>query len=344
MLRYTIRRMLWGTLVILAVTLSVFVLFGPVLQWRSDTIEPARLYAGKDPSPSEIEQVRENLGLDDPFFVQYAHTIQRLVFGPSDEEKERLCPNATEERCAELVGRLGRSFEKQRSVDYLIKQRLGVTISLSIMAAIIWLSISIPVGILSAIRPRSFFDRVTMVLVLIGQSLPIYYFGLLALYFFAYKWPIFPLGGYEKFSFTDPWPWFYHIILPAITLSLQFTALYVRLVRGGMMDAMGEDYVRTARAKGAGERRTIVRHALRNVMLPVITIFGLDLGILLGGAILTEATFGLRGVGQLSVDAAVSFDVPLTSGVVMFSAIIIVTANIVVDLAYAVVDPRIRLN
>ena len=146
------------------------------------------------------QQVRENLGLDEPFFVQYANTIKRLVLGPSDEEKERLCPNATEEECKKLVGRLGRSFEKQRSVDYLILQRLGVTFSLTLVAAIIWLRISIPVGILSAMRPRSIFDRMTMVFVLIGQSLPIYYFGLLGLYFFAFKWEIFPLGGYEKFS------------------------------------------------------------------------------------------------------------------------------------------------
>jgi peptide/nickel transport system permease protein len=344
MLRYTIRRLLWGLLVIIAVTLAVFVLFGPVLQWRSNTIEPARLYAGKNPSPAQIEQVRENLGLDDPFYVQYANTVRRLFFGPSDEEKDNLCPNATEERCKELVGRLGRSFEKQRSVDSLIADRIGVTISLSIMASIIWLGISIPVGIISAIKPRSIFDRVAMVFVLVGQSLPIYYFGLLSLYFFAYQWKIFPLGGYEKFDVANPWPWFSHIILPAMVLSLQFTALYVRLVRGGMMDAMGEDYVRTARAKGASERRTIFKHALRNALLPIVTIFGLDLGILLGGAILTEATFGLRGVGQLSVDAAVSFDVPLVSGVVMFSAIVIVMANIVVDLLYAVVDPRIRLS
>ena len=207
-----------------------------------------------------------------------------------------------------------------------------------------WLGISIPVGIISAIRPRSIFDRVTVVAVLIGQSLPIYYFGLLALYFLSFRAKIFPQGGYETFSFANPWPWFSHLLLPGGTLALQFTALYVRLVRGGMIDAMGEDYVRTARAKGAGEGRTVFMHALRNALLPIVTIFGLDLGILLGGAILTEATFGLRGVGQLSVQAASSFDVPLTGGVVLFAAVLIVGANILVDLAYAAIDPRIRLN
>jgi peptide/nickel transport system permease protein len=343
MLRYAIRRTLWGLIVLLAVTLAVFVLFGPVLQGRGSG-DPARIYAGKSPTDAQIEQVRATLGLDESYLEQYRVMLSRLVFGPSDEEKERLCPNATEERCQELVGRLGRSFEKQRSVDSLIGDRIGVTLSLAIVASIIWLGISIPIGILSAIRPRSLFDRLAMVFVLIGQSLPIYYFGLLALYFFTFQNDFFPPGGYETFQLSNPGPWFNHIILPASVLALQFTALYVRLVRGGMMDELGEDYVRTARAKGAGERRTVVVHALRNALLPVVTIFGLDLGILLGGAILTEATFGLNGVGRLSVEGATSLDVPLTTGVVLFAAMVIVVANIVVDLLYALIDPRIRLS
>ena len=343
MIRYTIRRVLWGLLVILAVSLAVFVLFGPVLRMRSD-IEPARLYAGKNPSPTQIAEVRQNLGLDKIWYRQYGDMIFRLVRGPSGDERARLCPNATPDRCKELVGHLGRSYAKRRSVDSLILGRLGVTFSLSLLAAAVWITISVPVGIISAIRPRSIFDRITVTGVLIGQSLPVFYFGLLALYFFTYKLSWFPQGGYATFSFARPWPWVSHLILPAGTLALQFTALYVRLIRGGMMDAMGEDYVRTARAKGASERRTIFRHALRNAMLPVVTIFGLDLGLLLGGAILTEATFGLRGVGQLSVDAAGALDVPLTSGVVLFAAVLIVGANIIVDLLYAVIDPRIRLS
>jgi peptide/nickel transport system permease protein len=343
-IRYTIRRLLWGLLVVLAVSLAVFVLFGPVMRAGKAGDAIPRIYAGKDPTDQQIEQVRKNLGLDKPTVNQYGDMLYRLVLGPSDAEKARLCPNASEERCKELVGHLGRSYEKHRSVDSLIFERLEVTVSLSLVAAVMWLGISIPVGILSAIRPRSIFDRLTVVAVLIGQSLPIFYFGLLALYFFAFRMKIFPLGGYEDFSLSDPWPWLSHLLLPGATLALQFTALYVRLIRGGMMDAMGEDYVRTARAKGAGEGRTIFRHALRNAMLPIVTIFGLDLGILLGGAILTEATFGLRGVGQLSVDAASSLDVPLTSGVVLFAAVLIVFANIIVDLLYAVIDPRIRLS
>lgn len=341
MLRYAVRRVLWGLLVIFAVTLSVFVLFGPVLRSTAN-INPARIYAGKNAQPDEIAQVEATLGLDKPYYEQYYIMVRRLVLGPSDAEEARLCPRGND--CSELIGHLGRSFEKQRSVDSLIWGRVGVTFSLALVAAVMWLMISIPVGILSAIRPRSIFDRITMIFVLIAQSLPVYYFGLLALYFLTFRLKIFPQGGYEDFSWSDPWPWLSHLILPGFTLALAFIALYVRLVRGSMLDTMSEDYIRTARAKGAGERRTIVRHALRNAILPIVTIFGLDMGILLGGAILTEATFGLQGIGTLSVDAATSLDVPLVSGTVLFAAVMIVVANILVDLAYAFIDPRIRLS
>jgi len=343
MIRYIIRRLLWGSTVILAVTLAVFVLFGPVMQWKSD-VEPARIYAGKNAQPEQIERVSKILGLDKPFYEQYGIMVRRLVLGPSQTEQDRLCPNSTPAECHELVGHLGQSFEKRRSVDKLILDRLSVTFSLALVGAVIWMSIAIPVGVLSAIRPRSFFDRFTVVFILIGQSLPVYYFGLVALYFFAYTNKIFPSGGYETFEWSHPWPWLSHLLLPGLTLALQFTALYARLVRGGMLDALGEDYVRTARAKGASERRTVVRHALRNALLPIVTLFGLDLGILFGGAILTEATFGLQGIGSLSVDAANRFDVPTTAGIVLFAAVCIVLANIVVDLLLAVVDPRIRLT
>jgi peptide/nickel transport system permease protein len=343
MFRYTIRRLLWGTTVILAVTLAVFVLFGPVLQWKQD-IEPARLYAGKNAQPEQIERVEKILGLDKPYYEQYGIMLRRLALGPSQTDKDRLCPNSTDAECDDLVGHLGQSFVKRRSVDKLIFDRLGVTFSLTIVGAFIWIVIAIPIGVLSAVRPRSLFDRFTVVFILIGQSLPVYYFGLVALYFLAYTNKIFPAGGYETFSLSNPWPWLSHLLLPGFVLALQFTALYARLVRGGMLDALGEDYVRTARAKGASEPRTIVRHALRNALLPIVTLFGLDVGLLFGGAILTEATFGLQGIGSLSVDAANALDVPTTAGVVLFAAVCIVFANIVVDLLLAVVDPRIRLS
>ncbi len=343
MLRFLIRRILGGAFVVLVVTLAVFVLFGPVLTWKSN-ISPARSYAGKNPTPEQIERVKALLGLDKPYYVQYAYTLQRLIVGPTQAERERVCPGSSAAECDQLLGRFGSSFAKQRSVDSLIWERFPVTLSLAFVSAVIWMLISIPIGILSAIRPRSFFDRATIVFVLIGQSLPVYYIGLLALYFLAYKYQIFPLSGYENFAISNPWPWLSHLLLPAFVLALAFAALYVRITRSQMLDTLSEDYVRTARAKGASEPRVIIRHALRNASLPIVTMFGMDLGLLLGGAILIEVTFGLQGLGALAVEAAKRLDVPTTAGIVLFSAILIVVANIVVDFVCAMLDPRIRLE
>ena len=342
MVRFLIRRILGGTIVVLIVTLAVFVLFGPVLRWHSD-ISPARLYAGKNPTPEQIERVSALLGLDKPYYEQYLITLRRLVIGPTAEEQARLCPGSSQDECSAILGRFGSSFAKQVSVDRLIGEALPVTLSLTLLAAAIWLLISIPIGILSAIRPRSLLDRLATVFVLIGQSLPVYYFGLLALYFLAYRYQLFPLSGYVPLS-ESPGQWLSHLLLPASVLALQFAALYVRITRSQMLDQLGEDYVRTARAKGVPERRVVIRHAFRNAMLPIVTMFGLDLGLLLGGAILIEVTFGLQGLGWLAVQAAKRLDVPTTAGIVLFSAIAIVVANIVVDVVNASLDPRIRLE
>jgi len=342
MIRYTIRRLLFGLVVLLSVTFAVFLLTGPVIHWRQH-LDLARAYAGKNPSAPQIQAASELLGLDQPYYVQFGRTVRRIVLGPSAEEKARLCPGSTAEECKQLVGHFGRSFQKTRSVDQLLKERFPATFSLALVAAVMWLTMGVAVGVLSAIRPRSLFDRGSTAIVLIGQSLPVYYFGLLGLYFLAYKVKIFPLGGYVEFDASDPWPWLSHLLLPGITLAFQFAAIYVRMTRASVLGALSEDYVRTARAKGAPERRVLVNHALRNALLPIVTIFGLDLGTLLGGAILTEYTFGIPGIGRLTVESARSFDIPLIAGVVLFAAMLIVIANIVVDLLYAVIDPRIRL-
>jgi peptide/nickel transport system permease protein len=356
MFRYLIRRVLWGILVLLALTMSVFLLFGPVLQWKSN-IEPARLYAGNHPTEETVAQVTSVLGLDKPWYIQYERYVRRLVIGPSTEECRRLIPVGTLKDCDKSIGHLGRTFRQQRPVDKVLWEALPVTLSLTLFAAVIWIVVSIPIGVLSALRTRSIFDRITMFFVLLGQALPIYYFGLLALYFLAYLpssneakrrfggklgFDLFPNGGFAPLG-KGVWDWAWHLFLPAFTLALQFAALYARMVRSNMLSSMNEDYVRTARAKGASERRVVVRHALRNALLPVVTMFGLDIGILLGGAVLTEGTFGLSGLGKVAVDGATSLDVPLVAGVVMFAGLAIVVANILVDLVYAVIDPRIRL-
>jgi peptide/nickel transport system permease protein len=357
-LRYLLRRVLWGIAVLLALTMSVFLLFGPVLQWKSK-IEPARLYAGNHPTEETVEQVTTVLGLNKPWYVQYGRYMKRIVVGPSADECRRLAPGGTAEECRESIGRLGRTFRQQRPVDTVIAEAIPATLSLTLFAAAIWITMSIPIGIISALKKRSFFDRITTAFVLIGQALPIYYFGLLALYFLAYLpnsdeakrrfgfktgFDLFPNGGYATIAEGGVWNWAWHLFLPAFTLALQFAALYARMIRSNMLTAMSEDYVRTARAKGASERRVVARHALRNALLPIVTMFGLDIGILVGGAVLTEGTFGLNGLGKVAVDGATSLDVPLVAGVVLFAGLAIVIANIVVDLLYAVIDPRIRLT
>jgi peptide/nickel transport system permease protein len=355
MIRYTIRRLLWGLLVLFVITVVTFVLFGPVLQGPGNT-DLARTYAGSRATEQAVENMRQYLNLDEPYYVQYGVFVKRLVLGPSEDDKAKFCP--PNDDCDRYVGRLGNSFTRTESVDLAIKEAFPVTLSLVIVAAIIWLLIAIPVGVLSAVKSRSLFDRVTMVAVLWGQALPVYYFGLLALYTLAYlpnsdtmidlvgyRIELFPIGGYEDVELSNPWPWLHHLLLPAATLALQFTALYVRMLRSTMLTTMSEDYIRTARAKGAPERTVIYRHGLRNAILPIVTMFGLDLAILIGGsAILTEYTFAIPGLGRLSVQAAQSLDIALTTGVVLVAALLIVLANIAVDLVYAFIDPRIRLT
>ena len=343
MIRYTIRRLLFGVLVLLAVTFAVFLLTGPVLHWRQN-IDLARAYAGKNPSAPQIQAARELLGLDKPYYVQFGNEVRRLILGPSQEEKDRLCPGSTDEECKSIVGHFGRSFQKTRAVDGLLMDRFGATFSLAIVAAVMWLTLGVGVGILSAVRARSVFDRSSTAIVLIGQSLPVYYIGLLALYFLSYKIQIFPLGGYVPFSAGNPWPWFSHLALPAMVLAFQFAAIYARMTRASVLGALSEDYVRTARAKGAPERRVLVNHALRNALLPIVTIFGLDLGLLLGGAVLTESTFSLPGLGKYAIDAINDQDLPPVMGVTLFAALFIVVANLIVDIVYGVIDPRVRLG
>jgi peptide/nickel transport system permease protein len=270
-----------------------------------------------------------------------------------------MCPrvNGVLVDASACVGRLGQSFRDQRSVDKLIADAFQVTFSLAIVAAFIWLGLAFATGILSALRKGTVFDRISMVGVLWGQALPVYYFGLLALWLLAYlpnsatfegwfgfRVEIFPIGGYEPIQLTNPWPWLWHLILPSGTLALQFAALYTRMIRSSMLTALGEDYVRTARAKGASPRRVVMRHAVRNVLLPIVTMAGLDIGILLGGAVLTETTFGLPGLGRRAVIAVGDLDVPLTSGIVFVAGAFIVFGSILVDVLYASLDPRIRLS
>jgi peptide/nickel transport system permease protein len=238
----------------------------------------------------------------------------------------------------------GFSFNNNQPVWPTLLDRLPATLSLAFGAAIIWLVSGVGIGVISALRRGTLLDRTAMTVALAGVSLPIYFTGLVSLSVFAYTLGIFPGGGSYTPITQNPVMWFQALILPWITLAFLYAALYARLTRAGMLETMSEDYIRTARAKGLKERTVVVKHALRATLTPILTIFGLDLGLLLGGAVLTESTFSIQGIGKLVIDAIRGNDLPVVLGVTLFAAFFIVLANLIVDILYAVVDPRVRLS
>ena len=236
------------------------------------------------------------------------------------------------------------------SVNEMVGEAVPVTVALVFGGAILWMLIALPIGILSALRPRSLLDRATMIFVLVGISAPVVWIGLLLQYFVGFKWGLTPNAGYcdvisppEGASCGGPGDWAYHMILPWLTFAILFAASYARMIRANVMDTLGEDYVRTARAKGAPEGIVIRRHVLRNALLPIVTMLGLDIGIALGGAIFTEAIFNLPGLGRLALNSVLNLDLPTMQGVIVFATLAIILLNLIVDILYAYIDPRIRL-
>lgn len=321
MARYLVRRLIWAAVLFVAVTIVAYVIFFLV------PAEPARLVAGPQAGPEQVERARQYLGLDRPVIVQYLDFLKTLVVDQS----------------------LGRSFATRQQVTHIVAQAAPVTASLVFGGVVLWLIISIPIGVFSALRPRSLLDRAAMVFVLVGISAHPVWIGLLLSYFIGYKLRLTPLGGYCDFinpatSCGGPVQWAHAMILPWMTFAILYAALYVRMVRANVLETMHEDYVRTARAKGAPERRVMGRHVLRNAMLPIVTMVGMDIGILLGGAIFTESVFGLPGLGQTALKHLEGFDLPTVQGIVVFATLMVIIFNLAVDLIYAWVDPRIRLS
>ena len=319
MLRFLIRRFLFGALVLWLVSVSVFFLFFVAPH------DPARLVAGRLASPDTLALVRHRLGLDQPVFDQYRHFLGGLLHGD-----------------------LGYSYYNSEPVRSLLFGRLPVTLSLAVGAAVLWLVIGIGVGVLSARRPRSATDRAATVFVLTGLSTPTFLLGLMLLYVFFFRFHLaglnwFPGGGYVPLT-QDPAAWAQHLILPWFTVAIVSAATYTRLTRTSLLEVFSQDYIRTARAKGLTERRVVYRHGLRSALTPVVTQLGIDIGALLGGAIVTENVFGLPGLGQLAVQSVTTQDLPVIIGIVLLAALFIIVANIVVDAFYAVLDPRVRLN
>jgi peptide/nickel transport system permease protein len=337
MIAYIIRRIGAAILLLFVVSMVTFAIFFLVPRLAGATPEDlASRYVGRTAGAEQVQVMAQKLGFTDPLYVQYGRFVKGLFIG-SDYST-----GPTTEHCPAPC--FGYSFLTQNPVWPDLVDRLPVTLSLAIGAAIIWLFAGVAVGVLSALRKGSIFDRAAMAVALAGVSLPIFFTGLLALSIFSYTLHWFPRGGSYTPITENPLEWAYGLTLPWITLSFLYAAGYARLTRAGMLETMNEDYIRTARAKGLPERTVVVKHGLRSALTPILTIFGLDLGLLLGGAVLTESTFSLQGIGKYAIDAVVNNDLPKVLGVVMLGAFFIIIANLIVDILYAVIDPRVRLG
>lgn len=316
--RFLLRRFLFGALVMLIVSIAVFVLFFVAS-------DPATAFCGKTCTPDRLILIKRRLGLDHSYLHQYGSFLWKL-----------------------LHGNLGYSFASQVSVNSKIAQGLPATASLAIGAAVLWLMMGIPIGITAATRPRSVRDRLSTVFALTGLSLPSFVVGLVLLNLFFYQLTVrghrwFPPSGYISLT-SDPFEWARHLILPWFTLAFITAATYARLTRGSMLEVLGEDYIRTARAKGLPERTVIYKHALRSALTPIVTLLGIDVATLLGGTVVTERLFGLQGIGQSALVAVQRSDLPVVLGTVLVAALFIVIANIIVDIVYAALDARVRLS
>ncbi|MFE6969664.1 ABC transporter permease [Isoptericola sp. NPDC057653] len=326
-LRFLGTRLASMVFVLLAVSLLTYAIF--VLL----PADPAQLACGRPCTPERLETARAFMGLDQNFVVQWWNFVTGIftgrTFGSAGAQID--CPAPC----------LGYSFVLRQPVTDLIVGRLPVTFSIAIGAAVLWLLAGVAGGVVAAVRRGTAVDRTIMVAAITGVSAPSYLVGLLGILLFGFTLDMVPVNGYVPFT-TSPVDWAWHLVLPWCVLAFLSAAIYARLTRAQMLDALGSEYVRTARAKGITERRVVTRHALRNVMVPVVTLFGLDLGVLLGGTVITEKVFSMAGLGALLLDAVGNTDVPLLVGVTFFSAALIVVANLLVDVVYGVMDPRVR--
>jgi peptide/nickel transport system permease protein len=321
MWRYIVRRLLWVVVVMLVVTSITFLVF-----FVLPATDPAVTFAGKNPTPEQVEEVRHQFGLDKPVPVQYVLFIKHIFLGD-----QYGWPG------------LGFSYSTRSPVKDQFFGRVIVTVQLALGAALVWLCIGIPIGIISAIKRRTLVDRLSMGFALFFVSAPVFWLGLMGLWLFWYKLRISPGTGYVPWgqNFGD---WLSHMILPWIVLALLYAAFYARMTRGNLIETMGQDYIRTARVKGLSESKVILKHGLRASLTPVVTLIGLDLGALLGGAVITETVFNLQGVGQWTVNSVFQGDLPVILAVTVVVAIAVTLMNLVVDIVYAYLDPRVRYN
>jgi len=321
MSRFVARRLISMLFVMFAVSVITFLIFNVI-----PNSDPAVRMAGKQPTEVQIEAIRQEWGFDENIFVQYGTTMEKLFTG-------------------DMV-----SYFTQLDVVNEIWKGLPRTLSLAIGAAVIWMLFGVGLGLFTAMRAGKVSDRLLTVLALVGISMPVFWIGALMNHYLGFElsqalgFELFPNGGYVEFA-ESPLEWLHHLILPWTALSILFIGLYSRVLRGNILDTINEDYVRTARAKGLSERQVLLKHVLRNSMIPIVTLWGLDFAVVIGGgAILTETVFNLQGVGQYAADAIGQLDQPPILAVTMFGAFFVVFFNMVVDVVYAALDPRIRLE
>lgn len=319
MIPYVLRRLGWVLVVVLAVTLLTFGIF-----FVLPSSDPAVAFAGKQPTPELVSEVRDQLGLDRPVPEQYLLYVKRLFLG-------------------DRYGwpGFGESYNTKSAVIDEISARAPVSLSLIVGAAILWLAIGIPLGMLAAVRRGSWIDRVVMAFALFGVCAPVFWLGLMSLYLFSEKLAVLPGTGYVPFT-QSPGDWFGHMLLPWFVLALLFAGVYARVVRGSLIDTLEEDYVRTARAKGLRERRVVGVHALRPGLAPVATLLGTDLAILVGGTIVMETVFNLPGLGNYALTSTLDGDLPAVLAVVVLGALAVALLGLAIDIAYAYIDPRVR--
>jgi peptide/nickel transport system permease protein len=317
--RFVLRRIVSGALTLFFISLLMFVLFYVAPN------DPARTLAGPQATFDVVEQIRQRLGLDQPLLERFGQFLGDLLHGD-----------------------LGYSYYNQRPVLDTILDRLPVSASVAIGSAVLWTITGIPIGVTAARHPGSWRDRLGTTFVLAGLSFPTFVVGLLLLYFLFFRLTLlgidwFPAGGYVPFT-ENPWEWARHLILPWFTVAFATAATYARLTRGQLLEVFGEDYIRTARAKGLSEQRVVYRHGLRSAITPLFTQFGLDVALLLGGLVVTEQIFGLPGIGRLAVESVIRGDQPIIIGTVLFASLFVVVANVVVDVGYAFLDARVRIS
>jgi peptide/nickel transport system permease protein len=314
--RFVVRRIVGMIVVMFAVSVLTFLIFNVIPNG-----DPADRMAGKNSTPVQIAAIEKEWGFDKPIYTQYATTMEKVFTG-------------------DLI-----SYANQTNVVEEIRRGIPRTFALAIGAALLWFAMGVALGLYTAIRAGRFTDTLVTVLALIGVSMPVFWLGALASYYLGFKLGLFPNGGYAEIGREGLWEWVRHMILPWCVLATLFVGVYSRVLRSNVLDTINDDYVRTARAKGLSERRVMIHHVLRNSLIPIVTLWGLDFGAVLGGgAILTETVFDLQGVGQYFAESIDQLDVPPVLAVTIFGAFFIVLLNTLVDIVYAALDPRIRLS